>query len=112
VTEDADLGVVIGRNGYKIAFLESITEEEAPMTVSAWIKQRTRWMKGFMLTFCGHFLDSWKLYKNLGFANLMIFFVFVCNCFYSFLSVPFLGMLTFSLFLRSDSEWRKYLFDG
>jgi hypothetical protein len=42
----------------------------------------------------------------------MIFFVFVCFSFFSFLSVPFLGMLPFSLFLRGDSEWSKYLFDG
>jgi cellulose synthase/poly-beta-1,6-N-acetylglucosamine synthase-like glycosyltransferase len=112
VTEVADLGVVVARNGYKIAFLESITEEEAPMTLRAWIKQRTRWMKGFMLTFCGHFLNPWKLYKNLGFANFVIFFVFVFFSFFSFLSAPFVVTFIFTLFLGGDSEWRKYLFDG
>ncbi|MDR1233495.1 MAG: glycosyltransferase [Puniceicoccales bacterium] len=112
VTEDADLGVVIGRGGYKMAFLESITEEEAPTTLKAWIKQRTRWMKGFMLTFCGHFASPRELCKNLGFGNFTIFFVFVFFSFLSFLSLPFLCVLALALYLRGDNSCHDFLFSG
>jgi cellulose synthase/poly-beta-1,6-N-acetylglucosamine synthase-like glycosyltransferase len=112
VTEDADLGVVIGRNGYKVAFLESITEEEAPMGFKAWIKQRTRWMKGFMMTFCTHIAKPHKLCGDLGGKNFIIFFVFVFFSFLSFLLVPFLGMLTFMLYLYGDASWRTFTFNN
>jgi cellulose synthase/poly-beta-1,6-N-acetylglucosamine synthase-like glycosyltransferase len=112
VTEDADLGVVIGRSGYRIAFLESITEEEAPMSFKAWIKQRTRWMKGFMMTFCNHIANPYKLYKDLGSKNFIIFFVFVFFSFLSFLLVPFLHILVLVLYLYDDESWRNFLFNN
>lgn len=48
VTEDADLAVRIARAGWKSAVVSSCTGEEAPVTVSAWIGQRSRWLKGWM----------------------------------------------------------------
>ena len=51
VTEDADLGLRLSRFGYKSAAINSLTREEAPNEVWPWIKQRTRWIKGFMQTF-------------------------------------------------------------
>jgi cellulose synthase/poly-beta-1,6-N-acetylglucosamine synthase-like glycosyltransferase len=112
VTEDADLGVVIGRNGFKVAFLESITEEEAPMSFKAWIKQRTRWMKGFMMTFCVHIAKPYKLYRDLGRKNFIIFFVFVFFSFLSFLLVPFLGVLVFALYLYGDTSWQTFMLNN
>lgn len=49
VTEDADLGVRLARRGYRAETFDSRTHEEAPLTVAAWMAQRTRWMKGWML---------------------------------------------------------------
>jgi cellulose synthase/poly-beta-1,6-N-acetylglucosamine synthase-like glycosyltransferase len=112
VTEDADLGVVIGRNGYKVAFFESITEEEAPMSFKAWIKQRTRWMKGFMMTFCTHIAQPHRLYKDLGCKNFIIFFVFIFFSFLSFLLIPFLYVLIFMLYLCEDVSWRAFMFNN
>ena len=48
VTEDADLGVRLARRGLRAEMLASRTLEEAPLTVRAWMAQRTRWMKGWM----------------------------------------------------------------
>ncbi|MDB5538780.1 MAG: glycosyltransferase [Devosia sp.] len=48
VTEDADLGVRLARRGLKTATIESRTGEEAPLVLGSWLKQRTRWMKGWM----------------------------------------------------------------
>lgn len=50
VTEDADLGLRVSVEGYRVDVLDSSTGEEACATVPAWIPQRTRWIKGYMVT--------------------------------------------------------------
>ncbi|WP_200958806.1 glycosyltransferase [Nocardioides sp. Root190] len=50
VTEDADLGLRASVQGYRVDVLDSSTGEEACAAVSAWIPQRTRWIKGYMIT--------------------------------------------------------------
>jgi len=54
VTEDADLGLRLASFGYKTSIINSTTLEEAPITLSAWIGQRSRWIKGFMQTYLVH----------------------------------------------------------
>ena len=46
VTEDADLGIRLARQGWLVAVLPSTTWEEAPPTFGVWLGQRTRWLKG------------------------------------------------------------------
>ena len=48
VTEDADLGIRLARQGYRTGVLGSTTWEEAPPVFAIWIRQRTRWLKGWM----------------------------------------------------------------
>lgn len=48
VTEDADLGMRLARFGYRSAVIASTTYEEAPARLKPWLKQRTRWFKGWM----------------------------------------------------------------
>jgi cellulose synthase/poly-beta-1,6-N-acetylglucosamine synthase-like glycosyltransferase len=50
VTEDADLGLRIARNGYRVGMIASRTYEEAPMRLTQWLPQRRRWLKGWMQT--------------------------------------------------------------
>lgn len=57
VTEDADLGIRLARNGYRCAMLESTTYEEAPAGFMSWLRQRTRWLKGYMQTWLVHMRD-------------------------------------------------------
>ncbi len=66
VTEDADLGIRIARAGYRTAVLASTTWEEAPPTLPAWIKQRTRWLKGWMQTYLVHTRRPRSLGRELG----------------------------------------------
>ena len=66
VTEDADLGFRLARNGLQIAILNSTTWEEAPQTFSVWLKQRTRWLKGWMQTFLVHLRQPLRLTRELG----------------------------------------------
>jgi len=66
VTEDADLGIRLARLGFAIRDLPSSTLEEAPITLSAWMHQRTRWMKGFMQTCICHSRHPVKAFRELG----------------------------------------------
>lgn len=50
VTEDADLGIRISQHGYRTEVINSVTFEEAPITLKAWLIQRSRWIKGHLLT--------------------------------------------------------------
>jgi glycosyltransferase XagB len=50
VTEDADLGMRLAASGYRVDVVKSTTWEEATAKVGPWIRQRTRWIKGYILT--------------------------------------------------------------
>lgn len=54
VTEDADLGVRLGRLGLGVRTISSTTFEEAPVAMPVWVPQRTRWIKGYFQTFLVH----------------------------------------------------------
>lgn len=50
VTEDADLGFRLARLGYRSDVIHLPTLEEAPEGTRPWIRQRTRWLKGYIQT--------------------------------------------------------------
>ncbi|WP_404406306.1 glycosyltransferase [Pelagibacterium halotolerans] len=77
VTEDADLGIRLARLGMRCARFAALTSEEAPETVMAWIKQRTRWMKGWVQTFLVHNAHPRQLLADLGWRDFLAFNVFV-----------------------------------
>ncbi|MEE1657434.1 glycosyltransferase family 2 protein [Microvirga sp. CF3062] len=66
VTEDADLGIRLARLGYQVRDLPSSTLEEAPGTLRLWMRQRTRWMKGYVQTAASHTRKPWILLRQLG----------------------------------------------
>ena len=51
VTEDADLTYRLYKNNFKIKMLNSYTFEETVIDIRSWIKQRSRWIKGHIITF-------------------------------------------------------------
>lgn len=71
VTEDADLGVRLFKKGYKTAVVDSRTWEEANSNVKNWIRQRSRWIKGYMQTWLVHMRHPIELYKALGFRGFL-----------------------------------------
>lgn len=77
VTEDADLGVRLARRGYRTTVIDSITWEEAPIEMMQWMKQRARWIKGYMQTYMVHMRQPVKLVKQLGFRGTLGFAFFV-----------------------------------
>lgn len=66
VTEDADLGLRLARMGYRCGVLASDTLEEANMELGNWLKQRRRWLKGFLQTWLVHMRSPIQLYRDLG----------------------------------------------
>ncbi|NDA47777.1 MAG: glycosyltransferase, partial [Alphaproteobacteria bacterium] len=69
VTEDIDLGLRMARAGYRMVHLPSATDEEAPATVSAWLRQRRRWLKGWIQTVITHLRDPLRLHHELGLTS-------------------------------------------
>jgi glycosyltransferase XagB len=67
VTEDADIGIRLARLGYRVADLPSTTLEEAPVTLGAWMRQRSRWMKGYVQTCITHSRTPVLAWRELGF---------------------------------------------
>jgi len=69
VTEDADLAVRLARAGYTSSVVSTATGEEAPVTVTAWVHQRARWLKGFLQTTLVHgWSPELRLRDRLAFA--------------------------------------------
>ena len=54
------------RPGLRVGSLDSRTFEEAPNTLDAWLKQRCRWMKGWMVTLGTHSREPRRFWRELG----------------------------------------------
>jgi len=66
VTEDADLGLRLARYGYRTELVDTVTEEEPNARVLPWIRQRSRWQKGYAMTWAVHMRDPMRLWRELG----------------------------------------------
>jgi cellulose synthase/poly-beta-1,6-N-acetylglucosamine synthase-like glycosyltransferase len=67
VTEDADLGIRACVEGYKVGVIDSTTYEEANSRLRNWIRQRSRWVKGYIQTFLVHNRHPVRAIKSMGF---------------------------------------------
>jgi cellulose synthase/poly-beta-1,6-N-acetylglucosamine synthase-like glycosyltransferase len=77
VTEDADLGVRLQRLGYRTEVLDSVTLEEANSDLVNWVKQRSRWYKGYLQTWLVHLRNPVRLWRELGTRGFVGFNVVV-----------------------------------
>lgn len=73
VTEDADLGVRIAARGYSTAVIDSITLEEANPDAINWIRQRSRWYKGYLQSWLVHARRPAALWRKIGPASFLRF---------------------------------------
>jgi cellulose synthase/poly-beta-1,6-N-acetylglucosamine synthase-like glycosyltransferase len=73
VTEDADLGIRLARFGYRTTVIRSTTYEEAPARFRPWIRQRTRWFKGWIQTWLVHMRAPRRLQRELGLPGFAVF---------------------------------------
>jgi cellulose synthase/poly-beta-1,6-N-acetylglucosamine synthase-like glycosyltransferase len=98
VTEDADLGIRLARHGYRTELLDTVTREEANCRFWPWIKQRSRWLKGYAMTYAVHMRDPGLLWRQLGpwrFAGVQVLFL---GTLIQFLLAPLLWSFWIMLF--------------
>ncbi|WP_092500098.1 glycosyltransferase family 2 protein [Meinhardsimonia xiamenensis] len=98
VTEDADLGVRLARFGYRVELLDTVTTEEAASSPSAWIRQRSRWLKGYAVTWGVHMRAPRRLLRELGWWRFMGFQVLFLGTVIQFALQPFLWSFWLILF--------------
>lgn len=97
VTEDADLGLRIFRHGLKTSIINSNTLEEANSSLGGWLKQRTRWQKGFLITFLVHTSSSGNLLRDLGLKKFILSYLTFGGSFF----LPFLNPFLWFIFIIS-----------
>jgi glycosyltransferase XagB len=71
VTEDADLGVRLHRAGYRTVVVDSVTWEEANSDFVNWVKQRSRWGKGYFVTWTVNMRHPARTRRELGWRGWM-----------------------------------------
>ncbi len=95
VTEDADLGVRLARHGYRTAIIATVTGEEPNARVLPWVRQRSRWLKGYAMTWAVHMRHPLRLLADLGWKR--------------FLGVQVLFLGTLSQFALAPVLWAVWL---
>ena len=101
VTEDADLGFRLARLGFRTAVVESLTYEEANTQFINWLKQRARWIKGFMQTWLVHMRNPVKTARELGPTGFWTLQSLTAGIFLSALFHPFLIAITIWLLIAN-----------
>ena len=110
VTEDADIGMRIARKKYKTGVLNSHTYEEAVPDIKNWIRQRSRWVKGFVITWFVTMRHPIQVLRDIGLKNFLIFQTGFGGNFYLPLMNFFLWMVLILGFIIPDyiSGWFNF----
>ena len=106
VTEDADLGIRIYREGFYTSTINSPTYEEAPPRLGVWIGQRTRWVKGWMQTLLVHSRNPVLFVKEMSTRKTIAYHLILTSVVMSILLHPVL----LALFIWKFSELSGGLF--
>ncbi|MEX0285400.1 MAG: glycosyltransferase family 2 protein [Paracoccaceae bacterium] len=93
VTEDADLGIRLAREGYRTELIASVTHEEANCRLLPWIKQRSRWLKGFLVTWLVHMRRPVLLLSQLGWWRVLGIHALMAGTVAQFVLAPVLWTL-------------------
>lgn len=90
VTEDADLGFRLARHGYRTEVISTTTGEEANCRIWPWVKQRSRWLKGYMVTYLVHMRNPLRFYRQMGPLKFWGFQAHFVTALSQFVLAPFL----------------------
>jgi len=110
VTEDCDLGIRIHKMGYRTQVLDSTTWEEANSRLYNWVRQRSRWVKGYIQTHLVHMRNPlktlWKL-RPWGFSHFLasvggLSMMLLLNPFFWMMLLVYAGLWTIDL---SNHDW-------
>lgn len=99
VTEDADLGMRLARAGYRCEMVATTTLEEANCHGALrWIGQRSRWNKGYALTWASHMRNPVALWRDLGPRGFLGFQVLFLGSLTSSLALPLFWLMALGFF--------------
>jgi cellulose synthase/poly-beta-1,6-N-acetylglucosamine synthase-like glycosyltransferase len=108
VTEDADLGIRLHKAGYKTAMVDSTTLEEANSDLQNWIRQRSRWIKGYVQTYLVHMRHPLRMRNQIGWKSFISFQLVVGGTFIFLLNPIFWALTT--LFFFTNAGFIQQLF--
>ncbi len=111
VTEDADLGLRLMRHGHRIATLDSTTYEEAAEALGPWLRQRARWLKGYLITFLVHMRVPGRALAEFGFFGVLGLFFFIGGSVLTALVNPVFWLLS-AVWAASGTDDLHWLFGG
>jgi cellulose synthase/poly-beta-1,6-N-acetylglucosamine synthase-like glycosyltransferase len=94
VTEDADLGMRLYKRGYRTKIVDSTTLEEANSQIPNWVRQRSRWVKGYIQTWLVHMRHPVRLFKELGVKAFFSFQMLIGGTFFALLMNPIYWVMT------------------
>ncbi len=90
VTEDADLGIRLARRGFRTEMVPIATQEEATARPGSWVRQRSRWLKGYAVTWAVHMRDPRALWRELGLRRFLGFQLMFAGTLLQFALAPVL----------------------
>jgi cellulose synthase/poly-beta-1,6-N-acetylglucosamine synthase-like glycosyltransferase len=105
VTEDADLGMRLARMGYRCEMVDSTTWEEANKVRVGWVKQRSRWIKGFIITWLTQMRHPVSLLGELGLPGFIGLQIVLLGTATAFLLAPVFWVMWLGAF---GVEWSFY----
>jgi len=94
VAEDADLGIRLHKAGYRTSVMDATTYEEATARTGNWIRQRSRWIKGYMQTYLVHMRHPLRLWRALGTPGFIGFQALIGGTPLTLLLNPIYALLT------------------
>lgn len=93
VTEDADLGIRAAALGHTVGVIDSTTFEEANRAPGNWVRQRSRWIKGYLQTLLVHLRHPVRLVRTAGLRQSLAFALLIGGTPVTFLCTPPLSLL-------------------
>ncbi|MBN2712171.1 MAG: glycosyltransferase [Planctomycetes bacterium] len=108
VAEDCDLGIRLTNAGHNTKVIDSTTWEEANSRLWNWVRQRSRWVKGYIQTHLVHTRSPLKTFTNLGAKNFAGFFLSVGGLAGVLLLNPLYWLI---LTLWGCLQWKLIYFD-
>lgn len=105
VTEDADLGMRLARAGFRTEVSASTTHEEANSRIGPWVRQRSRWLKGYMTTWLVHMRRPLLLWRELGGVGFFGFQALFLGAAVAYLGLPLFWGLWAAVLLGVGPSW-------
>ncbi|MHB8795596.1 MAG: glycosyltransferase family 2 protein [Candidatus Nanopelagicales bacterium] len=103
VTEDADLGMRASAAGYRVGVIDSTTWEEACSRIPAFIRQRTRWIKGYMVTTLVDARYPVTFTRAAGWRSLVTLVGLIAGTPFAFLAYPVVWAITIVTYLGFET---------